>query len=113
MVVLPHDWIIFDVYLALCRCLLDILARRNAFEFKKIYTSIYFSINCVQNYRKISLGEIMSEKITVILKCKQCNVNIPENEANWLCLPGFDLEGLFCKDCIVENITKSLSELKS
>jgi hypothetical protein len=55
----------------------------------------------------------MSEKINVTLKCNKCETHLAENQTNWLCLPGFNLEGLFCKDCVVENISESLLEMKS
>jgi len=55
----------------------------------------------------------MSEKINVTLKCNKCETHLTENQTNWLCLPGFNLEGLFCKDCVVENISESLLEMKS
>lgn len=80
----------------------------------KKYTLAFILMSIVYKLVELYIQEKnMSEKINVTLKCNKCETHLAENQTNWLCLPGFNLEGLFCKDCVVENISESLLEMKS
>jgi predicted nucleotidyltransferase len=42
--------------------------------------------------------------------CENCD---KFEQKSWICLPGFDLEGYFCLDCVHQSISESLNWLKS
>jgi hypothetical protein len=51
----------------------------------------------------------MSEQIDVTLNCNICQKDLSADEANWAYIQVFNLNGVYCKPCILEVIQKPLT----